>query len=546
MSTNNSPPNVICLQEIWQIQQNTSFKLDGYHELIYKTRANCVQGGGVGIYIKDGTKFCILHNLSVFHDRVLESLFVEITTKTNDKFIVGSVYRPGNNPTLSVNEQYDMFSDLLANLLDTITEHNYSAFIFGDFNLNVLDYGICNRVTSYIDLLYSHGFIQTITLPTRCSGDSATAIDHCLTNAITNQHKSVILTSSISDHFPILYNISKNPIPLRPKYIETRDFSHTNISKFRDSISTINWEYLYSLRDPQCAYDYFLETFMSLYEIYFPLIKKRFNLNFHRADPWFTGGLLISRREKIRLDHKATVSKDPSCIAKYKTYRNIYNKTVRLAKKLYFESKIQSNQGNLKKIWRLLRCAINKKDKKSKNIISSLIYNNVTYSDPVSIANVLNLYFCSEPLSIINEIPPYNGELDLGASAPFCGEVPKFRSSDLQVSHEEINDALSKLDSKNSTDYNNLSMHFIKSCFSSISSPFKYIIDLSFSTGTIPSQLKIAKVVPIFKNGDPRLPNNYRPISLLSNMLWQYFVICARHLILLIMKYYLINFKRWV
>ncbi|MFN9899954.1 MAG: hypothetical protein ACK55Z_14425, partial [bacterium] len=35
-------------------------------------------------------------------------------------------------------------------------------------------------------------------------------------------------------------------------------------------------------------------------------------------------------------------------------------------------------------------------------------------------------------------------------------------------------------------------------------------------TGTVPQQFKIAKVIPLFKAGDKSLPDNYRPISLLS------------------------------
>ena len=44
------------------------------------------------------------------------------------------------------------------------------------------------------------------------------------------------------------------------------------------------------------------------------------------------------------------------------------------------------------------------------------------------------------------------------------------------------------------------------------------LINLSFSTGLFPKILKQVKIIPIFQKGDQQDCNNYRPISLLSNI----------------------------
>ena len=55
----------------------------------------------------------------------------------------------------------------------------------------------------------------------------------------------------------------------------------------------------------------------------------------------------------------------------------------------------------------------------------------------------------------------------------------------------------------------------IKFCVNELSGILAHINNVSLSTGVLPDALKLAKIVPIFKNGDKKL--NYRPISVLSS-----------------------------
>ena len=55
-----------------------------------------------------------------------------------------------------------------------------------------------------------------------------------------------------------------------------------------------------------------------------------------------------------------------------------------------------------------------------------------------------------------------------------------------------------------------------KACMDEFLEPITYMINESLKSGVFPSELKLARVVPIFKSGDPSLLTNYRPISVLS------------------------------
>ncbi len=282
---NHCAPDVILLQEIWKIHDSAFFQLSGYN-FIFKSRRQS-QGGGVGIYIKSAYRYSILDSMSIFVDHIYESLFIEIWLTKNSKKIIGNIYRPpSNHPNLNASEQFLNFFDLFSNTLNNTLNLHSKVIIGGDFNLDVLKYGTIRNVTDDIDLLFSYGFLQLVMRPTRCTDHSATLIDHFISNDRADINETILLTSKISDHFLVIYISKSHKNKHSPTLISYRDFSQSNFNCFMDSLNSINWDVLPNFDNTQQSYDYFSETFLSLFNLYFPLLHKKANKNNNPMNPW--------------------------------------------------------------------------------------------------------------------------------------------------------------------------------------------------------------------------------------------------------------------
>ena len=511
---NNCLPDVLCIQETWQIPDPSLFPLNNYDQFICNLRSNFTQGGGVGFYFKNNFRYKILTEKSIFIDKVFESIFAEIWTNNNKKIIIGNIYRPSvNHPTLSSSQQFDQFFELFSNLLNDLACSNSQVILVGDFNLDALKYNLVNQVTEYIDLLFSYGFLQLIMKPTRCTPHSASLIDHVLTNSKADIFESAILTSNISDHFPIIFFSEISSQPHSKKLIKFRDFSDTNVQKFTSSLRSINWDFLNSFDNTQVAYDHFSETFFSLYNLYFPECSKYLNKNLHSIFPWMTKGLLVSRSKKLLL-HKISL-KNPSANALllYKTYRNSYAKVLKASKKMYFQKQLTKHQSDCKKTWEILRKAINNSNK-SNNSIQSIIHNGVSINDPSSMADKFNEFFVNVALKIVEDIHPVN--LLPTTSPPRIDSAFSFNFSDDPLTASEIQETIEQLKNKKTVDSDGLSSAFVKKIALTISKPLLIIFTKSFNDGVIPRQFKQSKIIPLFKSGDRSSMDNYRPIALLS------------------------------
>ena len=359
--------------------------------------------------------------------------------------------------------------------------------------------------------MFSRIFFPLITRPTRITSHKASLIDNIFTNEPLNQPISGLFMYDISDHLPIF--------AIMPGYVQTsynnkyftfRDKNPENLARFKSEIETVNWAGLPDFNNPSRAYGAFLKKYKQIFNRCFPLKKVKAK-NVSLKKPWFSKALLKSVRKKNILYKRFLNNPTSRSEFLYKCYKNKLNHTIRVAKRLYYGKKIEEAKSNIKNTWRLLNEILNRKSKKQ---LLPSIFNigEQELSDPTQIAEQFCKYFTNIGPSLASNIPVSQKSPHSFLSGNFVNSL--FFE---EVSEQEIVNICCSLRSGSTTGYDNISMSLIKDTITSISNPLTHIFNLSITSGIVPVELKIARVVPLFKAGDKSLFVNYRPISILPS-----------------------------
>ena len=227
--------------------------------------------------------------------------------------------------------------------------------------------------------------------------------------------------------------------------------------------------------------------------------------------PYITSGIKVSLKTKYRLYEKYLNNPNDVNKAVWKRFRNKTSEIIKRAEELYYKKMISSHNNSSKTLWKTFGKILN--DKKVKhNKLVNLNINGVNQSNPQSISNSVNNFF--------SEI---GGNLAKKFSKNNNSKFKKILGNPVQhsiflhdISEAEIIEAIFNLKNSNSTGYDEFTTKFIKLSTPILAPALEKIFNLSLHTGVYPNSLKMAKVIPIFKKGDPTSVNNYRPISILS------------------------------
>ena len=255
----------------------------------------------------------------------------------------------------------------------------------------------------------------------------------------------------------------------------------------------------------------FLKDLTSLMTNKHAPIKKRSRKEMKLKDkPWINSKILKMMRICDRILQKLKKKQTDDNIKVYKKFRNRVSNELKESKARYFHNYFSTNSQNMKKLWSGIKTIISHKSSSSPAINKIKDKDGWVTSDPSQMSNIFNDFY----VKIANEITK---TIPLTPKSPLSYLTKRVSNSlfIVPVTQIEVEDIISILNPSKSVGPNSISIKLLKVIGSSISPLLALLVNQSFQSGTFPNKPKIARVISLFKKGNPELPSNHRPVSLL-------------------------------
>ena len=257
----------------------------------------------------------------------------------------------------------------------------------------------------------------------------------------------------------------------------------------------------------------FKNSFLSIVGKHAPLITKKTR---GIESPWMSGQIkkaMHQRDFQLRRARRSNADED------WKTYRSLHNQVtllIRKTKHSYNKKLIEDNRDNPKAFWKTMNKIL--PGRKKKHASSTINANGSLIVDKFQIANAFNSYFTGTVKHLIQSFG--SSFLATGQSSYACSDMFSVNSpinlfKFTSVSEQFTLSQLRKSKINKATGLDQIPARLMKDSAALICIPLTKIINISLESGHIPSEWKIARVIPLFKSGKAVDLDNYRPISVL-------------------------------
>ena len=251
------------------------------------------------------------------------------------------------------------------------------------------------------------------------------------------------------------------------------------------------------------------DVWVNFKDLLFAVVKDVVPIGRHikKRNPWITNEIVTLSRKKHRAFNAAR--RNPTNNYLWTEYKSIRNKVKYLTAQSYanFMKDLSQNcSSSPKRCWSFVN---SQRGKSSPNCFRTA--NGSVFTDHLDIANNFNSIFQSN--FTIDKADSISSEC---TSA--CSHSSQFRLCDIVVTVDEVKKLLKSLNMYKSAGPDDVSPMLRNLASDSLAEPLTKLFNFSLPSGTVPTEWKLANVVPLYKSGDSHDMSNYRPISLCSTV----------------------------
>ena len=395
-----------------------------------------------------------------------------------------TVYRPCNG-------DFGVFLQSFEILLGDMSGKHRNIIILGDFNVDFLKYSL--HLESLVCVISSYGIQATISDFTRVSGTSRSCIDNILTNLNDDLYNTSVIDPCLSDHYGQVISFGSHSMAGASRPVHQRPITQRGLHRLKTAVAQTDWHSFYSSNCACLLSSFLTNTFSVLVNECFPIKVKQPR---HQGQfvEWFGPDLAelrdVLRAVKVVADHRG----DEDSKNVYREVHRRYKNKIQQSKRDAYDNFIR-NSNKIKDSWRLVNFERNKCETKvSKNIT------NTEFND----------FFVSIAENIVTALPTFDHDL-------IIDNTPAISKSFFisPITDDDISDAIHSLKNSSSVDVYGLNSKMVKHLRNDLARPLAHLFNTCISEGVFPEELKVSRVVPVFKKENVDDVNNYRPISII-------------------------------
>ena len=497
-------PDVIVLTEVIPKRQQYpivpgDMKLEGFQDPIINFKLHAESPGkevrGIAVYVRN----CIgdVEQLSVTSG-LIECVGVSIRLTRSERFTLVAMYR---SPSLGGPESTREVCKVLEEVCKSNPDH---ILVVGDFNYPEIDWvtkeskqGPKHHTNLFIETVQVNLLDQHIKQPTRVrSGQTPSLLDLVL--SYEDQVEDIVYQAPVgsSDHAVLLFNATGMKTQGRQGAPQVnRNFNKGNYEMAKTMLQETDWSILYrgSIED---AWTFFKTRLQEICEEVIPEHKKKKRSIYMNREAFKQK----QKKDQAFLQYQKHPTEDNS--TKYKRERNQLRALTRRLRKSFEEMLASELKKNPKPFWRYCNSRL-----KNRSKVGRLTKPDGTKTeDTAEMVTELNSFFSSvfteEDLQVL----------------PTPERVYTQSLETMLITEERVKLKLNNLKTSKTPGPDNVHPRLLRETAEDSCVPLTILFNRSLDSGELPEDWRLGNITPIHKKGDKGAAQNYRPVSLTSQV----------------------------